>query len=161
MLRGNEFADDFLPMRHVGRRIVEPQKITNEVIDAFPLKHQRDFVNGMIHVFFFDHSFEWNVAKEGDFLADIFVERFFAATDNDVWGDANFAQLGDRLLSGFGLEFPGGFDEWDVSDVEENRVVVANFESEFANGFEKWQAFNVAGRAADFGDDDVGFGLFG
>jgi len=38
-----------------------------------------------------------------------------------------------------------------------NRVVVADFERELADRFKERQAFDVAGRAADFGDDDVGF----
>ena len=161
MLWGDQFANDFLPMRHVRRRIIEAQKIADKVIHPLALEHEGNFVNGVIDVFFFDDCFEWNVTKQGDFLADVFVERLFAATDDDVWRDTNFAQFGDGLLGGFGLELAGGFDEWDVSDVEENGVVVADFEGELANRFEKWQAFNVAGRAADFGDDDVGLGLIG
>ena len=42
-----------------------------------------------------------------------------------------------------------------------HRVVVADFQREFADGFQKRQAFDVAGRAADFRDDDVGLGFFG
>ena len=41
------------------------------------------------------------------------------------------------------------------------RVVVADFQREFADGLQKRQALDVAGRAADFGDDHVGLGLFG
>ena len=161
MLRGDEFADDFLPMGHVRGRVVQAQETANEVIDAFALKHERDFVDGVVDVFFFDDGLERDVAKKGDFLANIFVERFFAATDNDVRRDTDFAEFGDGLLSGFGLEFAGGFDEGDVSNVEEDGVVVANLEGEFANGFEKREALDVAGGAADFGDDNIRLGLLG
>ena len=44
--------------------------------------------------------------------------------------------------------------------MQKNRVVVADFQREFADGLQKRQAFDVAGRAADFGDDDVGLGFF-
>ena len=45
--------------------------------------------------------------------------------------------------------------------MNKNRVVVADLQCELADGFEKRQALDVAGRAADFRDDDVGLGFFG
>src|SRR5258708_16213915 len=44
--------------------------------------------------------------------------------------------------------------------MEENRVAVADFERKFTNRFEERQTLDVAGSAADFCNDDVGFGLF-
>src|SRR6266850_5798394 len=153
MLRSDEFADDFLPMRHVGGWIIQAQKSANDVVDTFALEHERNFVDGVIDILFFDDSLKGDVAKQGDFLADIFVERLFATAHNDVRHDTDFAQLGDRLLGRFGLQFARGFDERDVCNVEENGVVISNLESEFANRFEKRQAFDVSSRAADFRDD--------
>ena len=75
--------------------------------------------------------------------------------------DADFAQLGDGLLRRLGLQFARRLDERHVGDVHENRVVVADFQREFADGFQERQSLDVAGRAADFGDDDVGLGFFG
>ena len=40
-------------------------------------------------------------------------------------------------------------------------VAAADFERELADGFEERQPLDVAGGAADFGDDDVGLGLLG
>ena len=74
--------------------------------------------------------------------------------------DADFAQLGDGLLRGLRLQFARRLDERHIGDVQKNRVVVADFERELADGFEKRQALDVAGRAADFRDDDVGLGFF-
>ena len=45
--------------------------------------------------------------------------------------------------------------------MDETGVADASFDGEFADGFEERQPFDVAGRAADFGDDDVGLGLGG
>src|SRR5260370_15014703 len=64
MPRSDEFADDFLPMRHVGRRIIQAQQPAYEVIDALALEHERHFVNGVVDVFFFNNSLEGDVAKE-------------------------------------------------------------------------------------------------
>ena len=43
--------------------------------------------------------------------------------------------------------------------MDEDRVVVTNLERELADGFEKRQALDVAGRAANLGDDHIGPGL--
>ena len=52
-----------------------------------------------------------DAAKQADFLAQFFIERLFAAAGDDVRGDADFAELGDGLLGGFGLQFAGRLDE--------------------------------------------------
>ena len=41
--------------------------------------------------------------------------------------------------------------------MDEKRVVLADFERELADGLEERQALDVAGRAADLGDDHVAF----
>ncbi len=63
MLRRDEFADDFLPVRHVRDGRVEMQKPANQIVHALALQHQRHFVNGMVNVFFLDDGFERDVAK--------------------------------------------------------------------------------------------------
>jgi len=40
--------------------------------------------------------------------------------------------------------------------VDEDRVLTADIVTELANGLEKRQRFNVADRASNFDDDDVG-----
>ena len=115
----------------------------------------------VVHVLLLDHRLERHVAEQGDLLAHFLVERLLAAADQDVRGDADFAQLGDGLLRRLGLQFAGGLDERHVGDVHEDDVVVPDFEREFADGFEERQALDVAGGAADFGDDHVRLGLFG
>ena len=102
-----------------------------------------------------------HVAEHGDLLAQFLVERLFAAAGDDVRRDADFAQLGDGLLRGLGLEFAGGLDEGNVGDVDETGVADAGFQRELADGLEERQALDVAGGAADFGDDDVGLAGLG
>src|ERR1035437_951270 len=133
----------------------------DQLIHPLALQHERHFVNGMVNVFFLDDRFERHVAEHGNFLAQFLVERLFATADQNVRHDADFAQFGDGLLRRFRFQFAGGLDERNVSDVQKNRVVVTDFQREFADGFEKRQPFDVAGRAADFRDDDIGFGFFG
>src|SRR6185312_5819308 len=160
MLRRDEFANDFLPMRHVGRAGFEMQQAADNLVHVLALEHERHFVNAVVDVLFLDDGFERDVAKEGNFLANFFIQRKFAAANQHVRGDADFAELGDGLLGGLGLEFSGGLNERDVGDVNEHDVAVTGFEREFADGFNERQAFDVAGGAADFGDDDVRLAVF-
>src|SRR5207247_11282370 len=115
-----------------------------------------DLLDAVIDGLFLKQVFIREVAKERNFLAQLFVERSFTSANKDVRSDADFAEFGDGLLGGFGLEFAGGFDEGNVGDMHENSVVIANFEGEFADGFEEREAFDVTSGAADFGDDEVG-----
>ena len=52
-----------------GGRRIQVQKIANEIVDPFPLQHQRHFINGVIHIFFFHHRLERHIA----------IKRYFAA----------------------------------------------------------------------------------
>src|SRR5205823_8193822 len=88
-------------------------------------------------------------------------QRPFATADNNMGRDADFAELGDGLLRRLGFQLAGRFDEWHVSNMDKNRIVVADFEGKFADGFQKGQALDVARRAADFRNNDVGLGLLG
>ena len=95
MTRRNQFANDFLPVRHAASRHVKPKEVANQIIHALALQHQGHLIDAVVHVLFFDDGFERNVAEEGDFLAQLLVERLFAAADKDMRHNADFAQLGD------------------------------------------------------------------
>ena len=56
--------------------------------------------------------------NSGNFLAQLLVERLLATADQGMRRDADFAQLGDRLLRRLGLQFAGRLDERHVGDVE-------------------------------------------
>ena len=70
---------------------------------------------------------------------------------------ADFAQLGHALLGRFRFQFARGLDVRNERDVHVHHILRADFENELANRFQKRQPFDVAGRAADFRDDDVVF----
>ena len=59
------------------------------------------------------------------------------------------------VLGGLGFEFAGRGDERNQSDVNEERVLGAEFEAHLADGFEEGKGFNIADGAADFDDNDV------
>ena len=89
-----QFADHFPPVPHICRRSLQTKMPTDQVVHALLLEHYGNFVNGVLDVFFFDDGFEGDVAEERDFLANLSADRLFAAADEDVGGNADFAEFG-------------------------------------------------------------------
>ena len=69
VLGRDQFSENFLPMGHVRGRNIQPQAVADQIIQALALQHERNFVNGVLHVDFLDDRFVGNIAEEGDFLA--------------------------------------------------------------------------------------------
>ena len=63
---------------------------------------------------------------------------------------------GHRVLRGLGLQLARRRQERDQRDVQEEAVVPADLVAQLAGGLEERQRLDVADRAADLGDDDVG-----
>jgi len=66
---GNQFAQNVLPMRHIGRRHVQPQEPADQIVRAVLLEHEGHFVNRVLDIPFLDDGFVRDVAEERDFLA--------------------------------------------------------------------------------------------
>ena len=148
-------ADDLLPDVLLRAGFFDAEEFDHEIVNAFFLEFEGEFVDG-VDVGAADDGFDGDVAEEGDFFAEADVERMtVAAADEDVGLDADFAELGDGLLSGFCLQLAGGLHEGDEGDVDENAVAGADFEGELAEGFDEGESFDVAGGSADFGDEDI------
>ena len=88
-------------------------------------------------------------------MADVGVERTFGAANQDLRLETDLAQFGDALLGRLGFQFARRLNVRDERDVHVDDVLRADFEDELPDRFEKRQAFDVAGRSADFRDDDV------
>ena len=158
--RLDEFSNNVLPMRHVGRRGVEAKLLADQFVHPLTLQHQRHLVNRMLDVDLLDHRLVRHVAEKRKFLAMFLGQRFFAAANKDVRRDADLAQLGHALLGRFGLEFAGGLDERDERDVQEQDIPAAGAEGEFPDRLDERQPLDVADGAADLGDHHVDPGLF-
>ncbi len=70
--------------------------------------------------------------------------------------DTNAAQLVHRMLGRLRLQLAGRLDERDERDVDVDDVLLADLAPELADRLEERQRLDVAHRAADLGDDDVG-----
>ena len=60
------------------------------------------------------------------------------------------------MLGGLGLELPGGLKEGDEGDVHEGHVLPPQVGTDLAGGLQEGLGLDVAHRAADLGDNDVG-----
>ena len=81
----------------------------------------------------------------------------FRAAKQDLRLQTDLAQFRDALLRRFRFQFAGRPNVRHERDVHVHDVLRADFENELPDRFQKRQPFDVAGRAADFRDDDVGF----
>src|SRR3989442_15714842 len=64
----------------------------------------------------------------------------------------------DGVLRRFRLELRSRGDKWDQREMNEERIVAADFLAELPDRFEERQRLDVADRAADLGDDHVVIG---
>ena len=137
-----------------GLGFVQAEEIDHELVEALALEGERELVDRG-HVAALDHGLHRHVAEHGQLVAHAGVHRMLAAAHEDVGLDADLAELGHRLLGGLGLQLAGGGEVGHEGDVQENHVARALFEGELAQGLEEGQALDVAGGAADLGDEDV------
>ena len=99
-----------------------------------------------------------DVGEQRDLLANVVRERLGRAADDDVGMDADAAKLVDRVLRRLRLQLAGGIEERHERDVQVDDVLGADLAPELPDRLEERQRLDVADRAADLGDDDVGRG---
>ncbi len=137
VVRGVDDAlDKVAPAAEIGLRGVEIEQATDVVVQALLMELQRHLVNGVLHVTDFDDSLDGHVAEEGDFFADIEVQRMLGAAEDDVRGDTDLPQLGDALLRGLGLQFLRGLDVGhqggvDVEHIADRRLERIGLEKQY------------------------------
>ena len=82
-------------------------------------------------------------------------EEAVGAAEQDVGLNSDAEQLLHRMLRGLGLQLAGGGDVRHQRDVDEQRVLAAQFLAHLADGFDERQRLDVAHRAADLDDGQV------
>ena len=151
---GLDAADNLVPDVFLGRRVLQAEEANHKVVHALFLQGEGQFVDG-IHVAALDHGFDRDVAEHGNLVAQASLQRVVATAHEDVGLDTDLAQLGDGLLSRLGLELAGRLQVRDQGDMDKNAIVRPDLEGELAHRFEERQALDVAGGAADLGDEDI------
>ena len=141
--------------RFSGPALVERKLADDQFVQAVIDQAQRHFVDRKILVFFFDDGLDGHVAEERDLRPIVARERAFGAADQNVGLDTDLPQQADRMLRGLGFQFGGGLQIRHEREVDIEAVFLALIERKLADGFEERLAFDIAHRAADFGDDDI------
>ena len=129
--------------------------LADERVEPLGLQHLRDEID-VGHVGRADDRVAVDVREERDLLADVVRERLGRAADDDVGVDTDAAQLVHRVLRRLRLQLAGGVEERHERDVQVDDVLGPDLAPELADRLEERQRLDVADRASDLGDDDVG-----
>ena len=154
-----EPLDHGRPFGEIGRGDVEPQLAADDAGKVGLLQHERRFIeagDGAV----FDNAVGLDVAEQRDLVENaLFGDGLVAAQHDDVGGDAHSLQLLDRVLGGLGFVLVGAVQVGHQRDMDKQAVLPARLVRDLAHSLDKGLTFDIADGAADFGDDDIGFGL--
>ena len=151
-------GDQFLPFSQFGRARPEAELPADDQGKVMILQHQRGFVQ-IRQSDVLNHAVGHDVAEHGDFAEDFRFQRLIAAQHDDVRRNSHPLQFFHRVLRGFGLVLVAPPQKGNQSDVNKAGVLPARLQADLPCGLQKRLAFNVAGGAADFRNDDVGPGF--
>ena len=108
-----------------------------------------------------DHRLFAEIAEQRDLLARAQRNLAVAAAQQHVGLDADALQLLDRMLGRLGLELARRRNPRHQGQVNEQRAVAAKLVAQLADGFEERQALDVADRAADLAEQEIGIAAIG
>src|SRR4029453_658344 len=90
----NDALYKIFPSPEIGLAGFQAQKIAHQLVQTFRVKRQRDFVNCVRDVAFFDYRFFRDAAEHGEFLPQIEIEHPFSPANQYLRLQTDFAQLG-------------------------------------------------------------------
>ncbi len=148
-------AKQIVPLRpvHVTERQVQPAHHVR--VELLAVQHLGDVVDGRC-VRGGDDAVDIDVAHQRDLVLERLGNITVTPQDQRVGGDTDAAQCGHRVLGRLGLELAGRSQVGHQRHMQEEAVLPADLVAYLAGGLEERQRFDIADRAADFGDHDVG-----
>ena len=159
VLRVADAFEHRLPVVDVQRAgLGQVQLLDDDVVELVAVQADRHLVDTELAVLLLDHRPAFEVAKEGDFLAVGVRDFALGAANEHVRLDADLAQFHHAVLRRLGLQLAGRLQVRHQRQVDEQAVLLADFEGELADRLEVRHPLDVADRAADLGDDDIHFG---
>src|SRR6266704_2873685 len=114
------------PGTEVGLLGIEPQARADLLVESLVVQLQGDLVD-RLHVGALHDTAEVHVTELGDFALQVLRERTLGPADQDIGLDSDLHQLAHRMLRRLRLELGGRRDEWDERQVDEQRIVAADF----------------------------------
>ena len=147
--------EQLVPLREIRLGEIETELRADELVEPLPLEHARHLVD-VGDVGARDDGARVDIGEERDLVADVVRQLLVRAADDDVGMDTDAAQLVHRVLRRLRLQLAGRLDERHERDVDVRDVLRPDLAPELADRLEERQRLDVADRAADLGDDDVG-----
>ena len=155
-------VEELAPARpvDVGGLHVETEGVDDVRVEALVVQHRGDVVDRR-NVDRVDDGLLVDVAHECDLALVRLGDRAVAAEHERVGLDADRAERRDGVLRRLGLLLARGAHERHERDVHEEHVLAAELVAHLAGRLDERLRLDVADRAADLGDDDVGLRRLG
>ena len=150
-----DLLDDLLPLLEARGAAPDVEELGQLVVEPLAVQLQRHLVD-RLHVEGGEDRARVDVAEERDLVLHVLGDLAIRAAQQDVGLDADLAQLLDRVLGRLGLQLAGGGDVGDQGEVDVDGVLLADVVLHLPDGLEERQRLDVADRAADLDDEDVG-----
>ena len=147
--------EQIAPIVDIGRLHIQAQAAADEIVEPVFLQAERHFVDREILVLFFDDRIDRHIAEQRDFFAIFARHRTLGAANQHIGLNADLPQQSDGVLRRLGLQLAGRFQIRHEREMDVQAVFLADIERKLADRFQKRLAFDIADRAADFGDDDI------
>ena len=96
-----------------------------------------------------------HIAEQGDFFAIVESHLSLSATDQNVGLNTDLSEQTDRMLRRFRLELRGRLQIRHQRQVDVEAIFLADVQGKLPDRFQERLAFDIADRAADFGNHDV------
>ena len=147
-----------LPLPQLRRPGPKPQLPADDQGKILFLQHQRRLVeDGQGSVF--DDAVGLYVAEHGDLPENRGLQRLVAAQHDNVRRDAHALQLLHGMLGGLGLVLVAAPQEGHQGHMNVEGVLLPLLQAHLTGGLQKGLALDIAGGAADLGDDHVRLSL--
>ena len=129
--------------------------MTHDLVEHLLVQHHRDLVD-VVDVPGRDHRFLLHVGEQRDLAALVLGQRLDRAAEQRVGLDADLAQLLHGVLRRLGLDLARRGDVGHQREVDVADVVAAEVQAHLPDRLEEGQRLDVADRAADLDDRDLG-----
>ena len=150
--------EHLVPLLHVWLRRRQLQLPADDVREMMLFQHERRFIqlrDGQV----LDDAVFLDIAEQRDLLEDRLLQRAVAAQNDDIGMDAHALQFLDRMLRRLGFVLKAAAEVRHQRHMDVKHIICILLKPDLTDRFQERLAFDIAGRAADLGDDHISAGL--
>ena len=133
------------------------QLLHHYIVQTVGVQHQRALVEAR-HGQVLDDTLRLDIAEGADLAADVAAHAAVCAQNDDVGAYAHALQLLDRVLRGLGFVFVRAGDVGHQHHMDVAAVIPSLLQTNLTDGFKEGLALDIAGGAADLGNDHIRLG---